>query len=151
MKSRYSFLISAFILASFAPGCSHRAAPLSQYVVTGAKAPQFALGPSGSSVQLLLNPATGSRDLAMNLLSLKPGATVPLHQHPDSDEAVYIQTGSVKMMIGDEILIARAGDAVYIPAGALHSAEVLEGEDLSAIQVYVGPGPEQRFTKGRRL
>lgn len=136
---------------SFALGCSHAAPPKSQYVVAGAGAPQFALGPSGSSVQLLLNPATGSRDLSMNVLSLKPGATVPPHQHPHSDEAVYIQTGSVRMMIGDEILIARAGDAVYIPAGAQHSAEVLEGEDLSAVQVYVGPGPEQRFTRGRRL
>ena len=146
-----SSLLSASLLVSLTLSCSHGAPAKSQYVVTGAGAPHFALGPTGSSVQLLLNPATGSRELSMNVLYLKPGATVPLHQHPHSDEAVYIQSGSVKMTIGEEILVARAGDAVYIPAGAQHSAKVLEGEDLNAVQVYVGPGPEQRFTKGRRL
>ncbi len=120
-------------------------------VVSSAKAPRHALGKDGSEAQLFLNPSVGAAELALTVLYLKPGASVPPHRHPKSAEAIYIQSGRVQMVIEGRRLTAEAGDVVYIPAGEQHSAKVLPGQALKAIQVYVGPGPEQRFRKGTQL
>ena len=51
---------------------------------------------------------------------------------------------------GEKVRVSK-GDAVYIPAGAKHSARVVSPDaPLKAVQVYAGPGPELRFTHGTR-
>lgn len=120
------------------------------HVVSRDKAPTYEIGKGSGLATLFLNNSTGSSDLAMTVLELKPGAAVPLHRHLESSEAIYLLEGVIEMTIAGKTYRASVGDAVYIPMGVEHSASVpKEGQLVKALQVYIGPGPEQRFTKGR--
>lgn len=115
-------------------------------VVAGATAPAFAVADGKGTATLLLNPGTGSAKAALDALSFEAGAAVPLHRHDASDELLYVVTGRVEMTIGGRVLTAGPGDAIHVPQGVDHSAKVLEAAKL--VQVYVGPGPEDRFRAG---
>ena len=120
------------------------------YLVSRDKAPTYEIGKGSGLATLFLNNSTGASDLAMSVLELKPGALVPLHRHLESSESIYLLEGVIEMTIAGKTYRASAGDAVYIPKGVEHSASVpKEGQSVKALQVYIGPGPEQRFTKGR--
>jgi mannose-6-phosphate isomerase-like protein (cupin superfamily) len=71
--------------------------------------------------------------------------------HAESSELLYLKTGKVRMRIAGATMEASAGDVVYIPRGVEHSASVDGEATVEAVQIYVGPGPEQRFTQGERL
>lgn len=122
------------------------------YAVDGSKAPVHLIAEGKGTARLLLTPATGATAASLTQLTLAPGAEVPEHVHEDSVEILYIEEGSAEFTVDGKALKARRGDAVYIPAGSKHSARVTGRlQPLRAIQVYVGPGPEQRFTKGPRV
>lgn len=118
-------------------------APGPTYVIAGGK---------GTATLLLGPKLQGAREAALTLLQLAPGAEVPEHVHESSAEMLYIEAGRVEMTIAGRTTRAGPGDAVYIPAGTPHAARVLgPAESVRAVQVYVAPGPEQRFSKGEKL
>ena len=118
-------------------------------VISQGQATTYVIGQTQGTATLLLNPSNGAPDLAFSLLRLVPGAAVPPHSHIGSSESLYLLSGEVKMAIGGRTFFARKGDTVYIPLGVEHAAEVISTEDVVAIQVYVQPGPQERFRKGR--
>jgi quercetin dioxygenase-like cupin family protein len=82
---------------------------------------------------------------AVDRLCAKKKASVPEHQHPGSDEIVYLMTGRAVVTVGDEPYTEKPGDLVSIPRGTPHAFVVTE--DMCAVQVYAPAGPEQRFKK----
>lgn len=130
-------------------GCAHAPSGPVRYVVNGAEAPAFRVPGGKGTVQLLVNAETGASAAALDVLDLQPGAGVPEHVHEHSVEMIYIQEGRAEMTVDGQALSARAGDAVYLPAGVRHSVHIPEDTSrFRAVQVYVGPGPEQRFRQG---
>ena len=124
-------------------------APAAQYRVRGADAPRHPLGKSGpaaaSTAQVLLDEDnTGNGSAALTLLEMAPGMTVPMHQHPDSAELIYILSGKARLL-GRRPRTVAAGDALYIPAGAPHGVENRGKQPVVAVQLYAPAGPEQRF------
>src|SRR4051794_7216467 len=84
-----------------------------QYV--GKQALTYVGGVSAQSAQ--------SSGLCMHLLTIPPGGRAKAHLHQDHETAIYVLSGESKMWWGqnlDEIMIARAGDFIYIPAGMPH-------------------------------
>ena len=68
----------------------------------------------------------------------------------DAEPCYYLMRHSFP--IAGKTMTASAGDAVYIPANTEHSARVVGAkESVIAVQIYAGPGPEQRFTKGKKV
>ncbi|QSQ22066.1 cupin domain-containing protein [Pyxidicoccus parkwayensis] len=126
------------------------ASPTVRYRVPTAEAPRHVIAGGKGRATLLLNPSTGATAASVTLLELQPGAEVPEHTHDTSAEILYIEQGTAEMTVSGEKLRVGKADAVYIPAGAKHSARVLPGATFKAVQVYAGPGPEQRFTQGPR-
>lgn len=123
-----------------------------RYRVATSEAPRYGIAQGKGSATLLLNPGTGASAASLQLLELQPGAGVPEHTHDGSVEILYIEDGEAEMTVSGQTLRVGKGDAVYIPAGAKHSAKVVsEKAPLRAVQVYAGPGPELRFTQGPRL
>jgi len=120
-----------------------------RHVVTRAEAPLYVIAGGKGRARLYLNASTGARDAALSVLRLDVGADVPTHAHAASAEILLVEQGRISMVIGGRTYRAGAGDAVYIPAGVEHSAH--PEETVTAVQVYVGPGPEQRFAKGQRV
>lgn len=122
------------------------------HAVDGSKAPVHLIADGRGTARLLLTPATGATAASLTELTLAPGAQVPEHVHETSTEILYVQQGTAEFSVDGKTFKAAQGDAVYIPAGSKHSAKVTGRlQPLRAVQVYVGPGPEQRFTKGARV
>lgn len=126
------------------------AAPV-RYRVSTKEAPRHVIANGKGSATLLLNASTGATAASMTLLELGKGAGVPEHIHESSAEILYVEDGAAEMTVSGQKLRVEKGDAVYIPAGAKHSAQVVSEGPFRAVQVYAGPGPEQRFTQGPRV
>ncbi|AGC48939.1 cupin [Myxococcus stipitatus DSM 14675] len=119
--------------------------------VTPAEAPRHLIAGGKGRATLFLNASTGATAASLTLLELQPGGEVPEHTHDTSVEILYIEDGAADMTVAGQTLRVSKGDAVYIPAGAKHSAKVVSpGAPFKAVQVYAGSGPEQRFTQGPR-
>mgnify|MGYP001826358442 CR=1 FL=1 len=104
------------------------------------------LGGKGE-VRILFDEATSGEAVAnyIGALTAKANAIVPAHRHSHSTEYLFVLEGRVDMDIGGQRAQLQPGDAVQIPPGVLHRAEVIGDESFKAIQFYSPGGPEQRF------
>ncbi len=53
-------------------------------------------------------------------IGLAPGMTVPRHTHTREDEAYYVLSGELEVIVGDEVFILRAGDTLIAPRDIPH-------------------------------
>ena len=85
-------------------------------------------------------------DGAMSLMHvvLLPGKGHERHNHPDSDEILYILSGRGEQMIDDsQTFPVGPGQAVFIPRGAFHSTVNTGWEPLVLLALYAPAGAEQ--------
>ena len=62
-----------------------------------------------------------AKNLSVCVIRVMPGETVrPAHSHPNSEELIYIITGSGKVMIEDEVGEVKAGSAILFEQGKIH-------------------------------
>jgi quercetin dioxygenase-like cupin family protein len=73
----------------------------------------------GLSKTVLLSEEHGAPNLAIRRFVLAPGAEVPRHTNEIEHEQ-YVLDGEYVVGIADEEHTVSAGDAVHIPAGAVH-------------------------------
>jgi quercetin dioxygenase-like cupin family protein len=52
-----------------------------------------------------------------------PGASYPKHRH-DCDECLWILKGEIHFTIADQTYVLKAGDRIYLPARAPHTAAI---------------------------
>lgn len=86
---------------------------------------------------------------AMSAVSLffGPGQGHARHNHPGSEQIIFLIAGEAEMMIEftegqPETRVIRAGDLVHIPRGAFHSTFNVGWEPVRILAVYAPPGPE---------
>ncbi|MCA9535856.1 MAG: cupin domain-containing protein [Myxococcales bacterium] len=97
-------------------------------------------------VSLLLDgPGQGTRHASLTRLDASATAGVPLHEHEESAEVIFIEQGEGRMRVGDQLVAVRPGTFVYIPPHTPHSFSPSGNSPLQAVQVYAPGGPEQRF------
>ncbi len=74
-------------------------------------------------------------------VALAPGVAFPKHTHP-GDEIVYVLDGALEYQIeGRAPVTLRAGDVLFVPAAAIHSAKNVgrvEGAELATYLVEKG-------------
>ena len=71
----------------------------------------------------LTGATVGSRAICMTLVVLPQGARAKTHLHEGIETAVYVIEGEAEMYFGarlGELLAARAGEYIYIPADMPH-------------------------------
>ena len=85
---------------------------------------------------------TDSEMFSMGIVQLNPGKGHERHDHPDSEEVLYVVSGEGTQTVGDEEFAITPDDTVYIPAGVEHSTENTGWEQLRLVAVYGPPGPE---------
>jgi len=73
----------------------------------------------GLSKGVLLDETVGAPNVALRRFTLEPGGEVPTHTNEIEHEQ-YVLAGEYVVGIGDEEYTVSAGDAVHIPAGAVH-------------------------------
>jgi oxalate decarboxylase/phosphoglucose isomerase-like protein (cupin superfamily) len=78
---------------------------------------------------------------------LLPGKGHERHNHPESEEVLYILSGEGEQMVDDEAPFAiKPGDAIYIPAGIYHSTINTGWEPLRLLALYNPGGAERALT-----
>lgn len=65
-----------------------------------------------------------------------PDISAPMHVHANSEEVLYVLSGTCEQRLGNETVILKAGDTIRIPAGVPHSAKGLGTEPTRAVVVY---------------
>ena len=73
-----------------------------------------------------------------------PGNGPPPHIHHNTDEAFYVLEGEVEFMASDQTIPARAGAAIYIPKGTLHTFHNV-GTAPSRVLFLLSPGGFEKF------
>ena len=90
---------------------------------------------------------TGALRSSAGVLILDCGKGNARHNHPGSDETLYVISGEGDQMVEDDdgnpvVQHVRAGDLVYIPLGVFHSTLNTTWEPLRALVTYTPGGPE---------
>jgi quercetin dioxygenase-like cupin family protein len=73
----------------------------------------------GLTKAVLIGADHGAPNLAIREFTLAPGAEVPRHTNEIEHEQ-YVLAGEYVVGIGDDEHVVSAGDALHIPAGAVH-------------------------------
>jgi len=81
--------------------------------------------------------AAGFRHGTMSLGYYAPSGSDPQQPH-QQDEIYIVQSGTSGFILGDEALSLSAGDAVFVPAGAVHRF-IDFSADFGAWVVFWGP------------
>ena len=66
--------------------------------------------------------SVSGREVIQTIVELEPGTTAPRHSHP-GEEVIYVLEGTWEYTVeGKPPATLKAGDVLFIPAGAIHSA-----------------------------
>ncbi|AVR94530.1 cupin domain-containing protein [Pseudoduganella armeniaca] len=65
-----------------------------------------------------------------------PGASFPKHSHPGV-EIAYVLSGTIEYEMDGKTIRLQAGESLYIPAGAVHSAKNIGNDVISELATYV--------------
>ena len=86
---------------------------------------------------------TGEAQLSSGHVCLMPGKGHERHNHPQSEEILYILSGRGQQMVDDgEPFDVAPGDTIYIPTAAFHSTINTGWEPLNLLAIYNPAGPE---------
>lgn len=85
-------------------------------------------------------PGMGAQTATMNYVVLEPGEGNVPHDHPESEDVVFVieGEGSAQNHTSGETTTFKAGDAVFIPAGLRHA---IVADQSRRIESVGGPTP----------
>ena len=77
------------------------------------------------------------REVVQVRVELAPGVAFPPHSHP-GEEIAYVIEGELEYRLeGRPPVTLKAGEALFIPAGAIHSAKNVGGGNAAELATYV--------------
>ncbi len=78
---------------------------------------------------------------------LLPGMGHDRHNHPESEEILYVLSGEGEQMLDDGAPFpVRAGDTIYVPTAQFHSTRNTGWAPMRLLAIYNPGGPEQVLT-----
>jgi quercetin dioxygenase-like cupin family protein len=80
----------------------------------------------GAAIQVLIGPAQGTTTYVTRRFRLEPGGSIPAHTN-DVEHQQYVLRGRGRIAIDGVPHDVGPDDTLFIPAGAPHSYDVLEG------------------------
>jgi quercetin dioxygenase-like cupin family protein len=78
----------------------------------------------------------GGREAIQVKVDFGPQVAFPKHSHPGV-EIAYVLEGAIEYVVDGKPVILEAGQSLYIPAGAVHSARNLGNSLASELATYV--------------
>ncbi len=106
-----------------------------------AEVPEF-VGPDGARILELAGRSTGLASHSLAIISHPPGMTTRKHHHTVADEVYYVQSGTGRIAVGEEVHVVGAGDIITIRPGQPHKVWADGAEDLVLI-VTCAPAYEE--------
>ncbi len=87
---------------------------------------------------------TPGAGMAFGEVVLLPGMGHDRHNHPDSEEILYVLSGEGEQTLeGGDPFPVRAGDTVYVPTAAYHSTRNTGWGPMRLLAIYNPGGPER--------
>ena len=87
---------------------------------------------------------TSTERFTMGVVILQPGKGHARHNHPGSEEIIYVVSGEGEQMVDDQPPVkVSPGASIYIPADIYHSTVNTGNEPMKLIVVYSPAGPER--------
>lgn len=83
---------------------------------------------TGARMQVLLGPKDAMPNFYLRRFTLQPGGYIPAHWHEAIEHEQVMLAGQLELRLGDDVVIARAGDCIYIPARLAHAYRNLGDE-----------------------
>ena len=80
--------------------------------------------------------STPEREVIQVRVDLEPGYAFPGHTHP-GEEIIYVIEGTWEYLIGGQRVIAKSGDALFVPAGTVHSARNAGTGNAAELATYI--------------
>lgn len=98
----------------------------------------------GASKWLVAPGITPGAAMSFGEVALLPGRGHDRHNHPDSEEILYVLSGEGLQMVGDEEPFpVRAGDTIYVPTAVFHSTVNTGWGPMRLLAIYNPGGPER--------
>ena len=96
-------------------------------------------------IHFLSEPAvTNAERFSFGLVELAQGKGHARHNHPGSEEIIYVVSGEGEQMVDDQSPVkVGPGSSIYIPADVFHSTVNTGKETMQLIVVYSPAGPER--------
>jgi len=85
----------------------------------------------------------GSKHLVFLTEELPPGEKIEAHRHPSADELLFLQSGTARIHLGDQVREVHAGATVFIPADTWISVDNIGSDAISLVGVFSAPGFEE--------
>ena len=103
----------------------------------------------GVETRLYAAASTGARQLTVFEQWCSPGNGAPSHLHA-VEEVLQIVAGQAEVWVGDDRQSLAAGDAVVIPAGAVHGFFNTGDDTLQVLAILAAPIFEAHYVDGAR-
>jgi oxalate decarboxylase/phosphoglucose isomerase-like protein (cupin superfamily) len=96
-------------------------------------------------IKILSEPqVTNAERFSFGMVILEPGKGHDRHNHPGSEEIIFVVSGEGEQMVDDAPAVrVRPGASIFIPAGVFHSTLNTGWEPLRLVVVYAPAGPER--------
>jgi quercetin dioxygenase-like cupin family protein len=76
------------------------------------------------------------REVVQVRVDFDPGYVAPRHTHP-GEEIIYVIEGSLEYEIDGTLAKVKAGDVLFVPAGAIHTAKNVGRGNAAELATYV--------------
>jgi quercetin dioxygenase-like cupin family protein len=80
--------------------------------------------------------STPGREVVQVRVDFDPGYAFPKHTHP-GEEIIYVIAGTLEYEIDRKISHVKAGDVLFVPAGAVHSAKNVGKDNAAELATYI--------------
>jgi quercetin dioxygenase-like cupin family protein len=112
----------------------------------------YVLGPTegehlirnAGSIVIKIDPSRGSNNMALGTQQIPIRAGIPVHQHNEADEVLFVLEGTGFGILGDTRMSVEKGSAMYVPTGVWHGVENPDSA-LLLLWVVAPPGLESFF------
>jgi oxalate decarboxylase/phosphoglucose isomerase-like protein (cupin superfamily) len=96
------------------------------------------------SIKWLVSPSSqANADITFGEVVLQPGMGHDRHNHPESEEILYVLSGQGEQMVADEEPFAVGpGDTIYVPTAVFHSTHNTGWAPLRLLAIYNPAGAE---------
>ena len=76
------------------------------------------------------------REVVQVRVDFDPGYVAPRHTHP-GEEIIYVIEGSLEYEIAGKVARVKAGDVLFVPAGAVHTAKNVGSGNGVELATYI--------------
>ena len=95
------------------------------------------------AIKWFVSPAETGAAISFGEVVLLPGMGHARHNHPTSEEVLYVLSGHGEQMLDDAAPFpVAAGDTIYVPTAVFHSTLNTGWEPLRLLALYNPGGPE---------